>query len=96
MAGLGFLARDVEVKWGCSRIWPPFDRGGVTQGPKGPFHTMSDKRGNVYLGPPVVPFYPFFGEGSPTKIDDRKKGTLIILTSLLEDLVYALGCWDDN
>ena len=27
----------------------------------------------------------FFGEGSPTKIDYRKKGTLI-LTSLLEDL----------
>ena len=28
----------------------------------------------------------FFGEGSPTKIDYRKKGTLI-LTFLLEDLV---------
>ena len=39
------------------------------------------------LGPPVVPsFYPSLGEGSPTKIDYRKKGTLI-LTSLLEDLV---------
>ena len=25
-------------------------------------------------GPPVVPFYPVFGEGSPTKIDYRKKG----------------------
>ena len=25
------------------------------------------------LGPPVVPFYPFFGEGSPTKIDYRIK-----------------------
>ena len=37
------------------------------------------------LGPPVVPFYPFLGEGSPTKIDCRRKGTLI-LTSLLEDL----------
>ena len=34
---------------------------------------------------PVVPFYPFLGEGSPTKIDYRKKGALI-LTSLLEDL----------
>ena len=33
------------------------------------------------LGPSVVPFYPCLGEGSPTKIDDRKKGT--ILTSLL-------------
>ena len=28
---------------------------------------------------------PFLGEGSPTKIDYRKKGTLI-LTTLLEDL----------
>ena len=37
------------------------------------------------LGPPVVPFNPFLGEGSPTKIDCKKKGTLI-LTSLLEDV----------
>ena len=29
---------------------------------------------------------PFLGEGSPTKIDYRKNGTLL-LTSLLEDLV---------
>ena len=35
---------------------------------------------------PAVPFYPFLGEGSPTKMDYRKKATLI-LTSLLEDLV---------
>ena len=41
---------------------------------------------NSWLGPPVVPLYPFFGEGSPAKIDYRKKGTLI-LTSLQEDLV---------
>ena len=32
--------------------------------------------------------YPFLGEGSPTKIDYRTKGALI-LTSLLEDL--AMG-----
>ena len=38
----------------------------------------------VTLGPPV-PFYPFLGEGSPTKIDYRKKDTLI-LTSRLDDL----------
>ena len=25
------------------------------------------------LGPPVVPFYPFWGEGSPTQIDYRKQ-----------------------
>ena len=39
--------------------------------------------------PPVVPFYPFSGEGSPTKIDYSKKGTLI-LTSPLEDLIYLM------
>ena len=27
----------------------------------------------AHVGPPVVPCYPFFGEGSPTKIDYRKK-----------------------
>ena len=37
-----------------------------------------------FPGPPAVPFYRFFlGEGSPTKIDYRKMGTLI-LTSLLD------------
>ena len=38
---------------------------------------------------PVVPFCPFWGEGSPTKIDYRKKGTLI-LTSLLQDLAQDM------
>ena len=37
-----------------------------------------------------MPFYHFLGEGSPTKIDYRKKGTLI-LTSLLEDLDQSLN-----
>ena len=32
-----------------------------------------------------MPFYSFLGEGSPTKIDYRKKGTLS-LTFLLQDL----------
>ena len=27
-----------------------------------------------WLGPPVVPLYPFFGEGSLTKIDYPEKG----------------------
>ena len=45
-----------------------------------------------HLGRPVVPFYPFFGEGSLTKIDYRKKGTLI-LTSLLEDLDILWLAW---
>ena len=32
---------------------------------------------------------PFLGKGSPTRIDYRKKGTLI-LTSLLEDLAFIV------
>ena len=43
------------------------------------------------LGPPVVPFLPFFGEGSPTKLDYRRKGTLI-LTVVLEDLAQSCFC----
>ena len=42
------------------------------------------------LGPPVVPFYTFLGEGSPTKVDYRQKGTLI-LASLLEELALLNG-----
>ena len=39
------------------------------------------------LGPAVVPFYPFLGEGSPTKIDSRKKiGHPYSNLSNLEDL----------
>ena len=49
------------------------------------FQTRLNKKATTLLGPPVVPFYPFFGEGVSTKIDYRKKGTLI-LTSLLDDL----------
>ena len=39
----------------------------------------------VRLGPAVVPCYLSLGEGSPTKIDYRKRSALI-LTSPLEDL----------
>ena len=42
-----------------------------------------------------MPFYPFLGEGSPTKADYRKTGTLI-LTSLLEDLVWLPFTRDAN
>ena len=38
-------------------------------------------------GPPTI-----FGEGSPTKIDYRKRGTLI-LTSLLENLELFVGIY---
>ena len=40
-----------------------------------------------------MPFYTFLGEGSPTKLDYRKKG-ILILTSLLEDL--GLVVWGLN
>ena len=42
----------------------------------------------LFLGPPArCTFSPFFGwEGSPTKIDYKKKVGSLILTSLLEDL----------
>ena len=38
-----------------------------------------------------MPFYPFLGEGAPTKIDYRKKLVpwTLILTSLLEDLAIV-------
>ena len=44
---------------------------------------------HIYCRSPSIADLPFFGEGSPTKIEYRKKGTLI-LTSLLEDLAYSL------
>ena len=43
------------------------------------------------LGPPVVPFYPCSGEGSPTKIDCRKKKVPLFRSSQLEDLAYVLA-----
>ena len=33
------------------------------------------KKKLCFLGPPAVPFYSFFGEGSPTEIDYRKMGS---------------------
>ena len=37
-----------------------------------------------YLGPPVVPLFPFLGEGSPTTIHYRKKTSgALLLPSLL-------------
>ena len=57
--------------------------------------TLRDQRSvnclvlDVQLGLPVVPFLtPFFGKGSPTKIDYRNMRTLI-LTYLVVDLVNA-------
>ena len=47
----------------------------------------------VYIvAPPVVSFLtPFLGEGSPTKNRLQKKG-ILILSSLLEALVWLLPC----
>ena len=51
----------------------------------------------VELGPPARGTVSFLGAGSPTKIDYRKKGTLI-LTSPLEDLGKAgnQGLWAEK
>ena len=43
------------------------------------------------LGPSVVPFYPYLGEGSPTNLDYRRKGTPI-LPSLLEGPDEQASC----
>ena len=59
-----------------------------TQGRSPHFGQSPFSPSRFWLGPPgSCPFaVSFWGEGSPTEIDCRKKGTLI-LTSLLEDLV---------
>ena len=44
---------------------------------------------SLSLGPPVVPFYPFLGEGFSYQSRLQEAGS-IILTSLLEDLALAL------
>ena len=49
--------------------------------------TLSRSEFQLPLDPSAVPFYPFLGEGSLTKIDYRTKGTLLP-TALLEDLVW--------
>ena len=52
------------------------------------FLLESARTPTILLGPPAIGAlsHPtFWGEGSPTKIDYRKRGTLL-LTSLLEDL----------
>ena len=65
-------ARKARVVWEVSRLHA---------------HPNHYFRRTPLLGLLVVPLYPFLGDGSPTKIDCRKKGTLI-LSSLLEDLGY--------
>ena len=81
-------------------VYPCADRFGLGSNPQADLHGL-ELRGSFGCsgscqdwhynipGPPVVPFYTFLGEASPTKID-RKQGTLI-LASLLEDLVYQFA-----
>ena len=47
------------------------------------------------LGPPArCPFSPtFFGEGSPTKIDHRKKGALILTSEIWRTEAFWLVSW---
>ena len=73
----GFFSR--KHSFTCSESQWTRDSAAACKGPKRELQLNF-----AYLGP--VPFYPFFGEGSPSKIDYRKEGTLI-LTSLLEYLV---------
>ena len=50
------------------------------------WQAMCPEMCNCLARSPSSALLPFLGEGSPTKIDYREKGTLV-LTSLLEDLV---------
>ena len=52
---------------------------------RAPWCNMEGMINDASLGAPSSALFPFFGEGSPIKIDCRKKGSLF-LTSLLEDL----------
>ena len=47
---------------------------------------MLNAPANGQLGPPVAPFYLFFGKGSPTKIDSIKSWHPYSNLSKLEDL----------
>ena len=77
-----FLAPFLEPHMGISQNWGPVPLGRWC--PLGfslkPIQQIVIRSLHMScLGPPVVPFLtPFLGEGSPTKIDYRKKGTLIL------------------
>ena len=51
-----------------------------------------DETKSILTRPPSALLAPFCGEGFPTKIDYRKKGYQLILTSLPEDLVVQAVC----
>ena len=44
----------------------------------------------LQLGPPVLPFYPLLGDGSPTKIDYRKSSTEDLAKSVLSQARRAM------
>ena len=71
--------------WEKGAYFPRPDAGSFVA-KKAAVRSLDKRHIELILGPPVVPFLtPFLGEGSPTKVDYRKLGTLI-LTSLLENL----------
>ena len=58
---------------GFARLGQAFDKGGRSRDHFIMFQGHWPGLPCPLLGPLVVPFYPFFREGSPTKIDYRKK-----------------------
>ena len=81
------LAFPRRVKTASCHLWCFLPCSGDVYKVEVPGAGCSESTRSPVVGPPVVPFFsPFLGEGSHTKIDYRKKGTLV-LTSLLEDLV---------
>ena len=93
---LVYFSGDWDVHWGYGLL----THGHILHAPKGtrwvvctppcshPSKGGAAPRGDFYQVRQLGAFLPVFGwEGSPTKIDYRKKGTLI-LSSLLKNLVY--------
>ena len=72
----------MESQESCSNLFDDYQPEETTVPDKSEFE---DKCPTWFLASPVLPFHPFLGEASPTEIDYRKKG-ILILTSLLEDL----------
>ena len=65
------------MSMGCSSVhtrgvFKDFLKLGSQNGPPLAWVSKGSLQLLLLLGPPVVPFYPFLGEGSPTKIDYRR------------------------
>ena len=72
------FVKSLQMEWPCKRQAPK-NTNTYAQTTDPP---QTANMGTHQLGPPVVPFYlvVFFWGGSPTKIDYRKKGALILST----------------